>query len=92
LVGDDLVRGEMVVEGEGKEGEEPGKELPLWFEEFFPFLVPLVEPLLPYVPSGMVPFVPFMVLAIPVLVVLVAIGVVLRSRRAKRAQMPPKAT
>jgi len=90
LVGDDLVRGEMIVEGEEQEGQAPGKELPLWFEEFFPFLVPLVEPFLPYVPSGLVPFVPFLTLAVPVLLVLVVVGVVLRSRRAKGTRKPPK--
>jgi len=73
-----LVVGETVVEGEPEKAS-----LPEWFTRLFPLLVPVVEPVLPYVPSGLVPFVPFLALLLPVLVVVLVVGVVLRSRRVR---------
>lgn len=71
--------------------EEEGGELPPWFVEFFPFLVPLVRPVLPYLPASLISFVPLMVLGLPVLVVLAAVGIVLRKRKSRRNTAPPNA-
>lgn len=72
--------------------EEPeGVELPLWFVELFPFLVPLVEPFLPYLPAGLIPFVPLIALGLPSLLVLAVVGLVLRKRKSRRNKAPPNA-
>jgi hypothetical protein len=54
-------------------------ELPGWFTENLPFLMPLIDPILPHIPNGLVPIVPYVVIAIPVILLLIAAGAI-RSR------------
>ena len=71
--GESLKVEETLVEGDA------ASELPNWFRESF--LLPLVRPILPFVPDPLVPAVPYVVIGLPVLI-LIALGITAtRSRR-----------
>jgi hypothetical protein len=60
------------------------KELPGWFTENLPFLLPLVEPILPHIPGDLVLLIPYVVIAIPAIILLIAANAI-RSRGKNRA-------
>ena len=61
------------------------KKLPDWFTDGFPFLMPLVEPvvepLLPYTPDMLIPLLPIIVLGLPLLIVVVITVRVMQKRK-----------
>jgi hypothetical protein len=87
IQGDVIVVGETVVEGDPEyDGEGEDSDLPNWFRENFRFLLPFVDPLVPLIPAGLLPFFPFFVLGLPILVVLLA-GRLIMKRRKKEGQV-----
>jgi hypothetical protein len=75
-VGEDgLEIGEIETEDGGKKGELPG-----WFRETFPFLLPLVNPIVPFLPGALLPLVPLAVLGLPIILIVAGIMIVRRRK------------
>jgi len=93
IQGNVMVLGETIVQGDPEyNGELEDPDLPNWFRENFRFLLPLVDPLIPLMPSGLLPFFPFFVLGLPILLVLLSGGLIMKRRKLKgqgqRSEVP----
>ena len=60
------------------------KEVPGWFQETFPFLMPLIDPILPLVPEPLIEILPFIVLGLPIILIILAISGMSRTKNKKR--------
>jgi hypothetical protein len=56
-------------------------KVPVWFSKNFPFLMPLIRPMIPNLPPALVPLLPYLVLGIPAVIVIIVLRSVLKRRR-----------
>jgi hypothetical protein len=61
--------------------EQRESELPTWFAEAFPFLVPLAENLKEIFPKALAPTIPYLVLGVPAALLVLIAAATIRRRR-----------
>ena len=71
-------------DSDGKDTDDTAK-LPGWFTENLPFLVPLLEPIIPHTPQQLIPILPIILLGTPIIILIIA-GIKAQKNRAKTSK------